>query len=112
MLRAALTTLLIGCAVALLLTALHLVAGTPEALIARWWPLVLVAAGAAGLQRGRGPHLAGRWWPLAVLVGGLVLLGVRLVSAPVRELVLAAALLWLGLLVAVGGRLHWPRRWD
>lgn len=108
MVRAALATLLIGAAAALLLSALHLVAGTPGTLMARWWPLVLVAAGAAGLPRARAP---GRWWPLGLLVTGLLLLGLRLAGLPVRELLLAAVLVWLGLGVALGGRADPPRRW-
>jgi hypothetical protein len=104
MLRGGLVTLLLGCGAALLITALHLVPGTPGSLIAHWWPLVLVGAGVAGLPRGLGPQLFGRWVPLGVLVAGLVLLALRLASLPVRELLLAALLVWLGLAVATGGR--------
>jgi hypothetical protein len=111
MVRTGLVTLLLGCGAALLLTALHVVPGTPGSLIARWWPLVLVAAGAAGLHRGLGPHMFGRWVPLGVLVAGLVLLALRLVSLPVRELLLAAVLVWLGLAIATGGRLPRSGPW-
>jgi hypothetical protein len=103
-LRAAVATLLIGYAVALALTSLHLVAGTPRGLFAVYWPVVLVVAGLAGLPRGLGEAAYGRWVPAAVLVAGLVLLATRLTRLPVDSLGLAALFLWLGVWVALGGR--------
>lgn len=106
MFRAAVAAALLGLAVALALPSLHLSAAGTGALIGRWWPVVLAAAGIGGLisrRRFYGPAL-----PLVVALLGLAFLGGHLLGLPVGPLLLAAILLALGLRL-VAGVGHWGR---
>lgn len=104
LLRAAVVAGLFGIALALALPALGLSAVTTGRLVATYWPVVPIAAGAAGLRRGLGRDLYGRWLPLILCLGGCALLLGHLAGVPLGTLALAALLAWAALAVARHGR--------
>ena len=116
MLRAAVTVALLGLAAALALPALHLTTATTGMLIGRWWPVILVGAGVAGLLRWRRRRFYGAWWPIAVGVLGLYLLAGHFLAWPVVPVFFAAVLLVVGIRFALGGwrgrsQTGWLPRW-
>jgi len=101
--RAACAAALVGSAAALALPALGVVAATPGHLVAVYWPLLLVAAGAGGIRRGLGWAMYGRWVPLGLMVVGGALLAAHITHVPLGTLAAAGILAWAGLAVAFGG---------
>ena len=101
--RAACAAALIGSAAALALSALRVVPAAPGQLIATYWPLVLIAAGAGGIRHGLGAAMYGRWIPIGLMVIGGALLSAHLTHMPLGTLTAAALLAWAGLSVAFGG---------
>ena len=102
MVRAAVAACLVGCAAALALSNLHIVAGAPGALIAAYWPAVLVVAGVAGLVAPSGARRP--WAPVGCLTVGAGLLAAHLYGIPVGRLAWAALCCWAGVMVAFSGR--------
>ncbi len=96
MLRTAAATALLGLAAAIVAGSLHLGSATTGLLIRRWWPLILVTAGAAGLRRGLGSDYGGRWVPLAMLLVGLALVASSALRIPTTSLVFAGILAYAG----------------
>lgn len=104
MLRTAAATALLGLAAAIAAGSIHLGGATTGLLIRRWWPVVLVTAGATGLRRGLGSDYGGRWVPLIMLLVGLALLASSALRIPTTALVVAGILAYAGVWLLIHHR--------